>query len=198
MSTGAVLLRRSAVAVVERAAHHARSTRKAISRFAPRPQAFSLPSDAESAAVRAVRNISSFRLHYAVLLWLLLLASLFRHHRASMLFLMAASKALLFYGVLLRAFPNSNLLRRLLDRRLVLAFFLLLVVAELAVTNAIWNLLTALGFGVPVVLLHAVFRVRDESLVSEESGGAVGNGVDMDSSEKEKEEGDLESGGSSR
>ncbi|KAI4966690.1 hypothetical protein ZWY2020_037173 [Hordeum vulgare] len=31
------------------------------------------------------------------------------HHRASMLFLMAASKGLLLYGGLLRAFPNSTL-----------------------------------------------------------------------------------------
>lgn len=192
MANGAVILRRSAAAVVERAAAGARSTRKALTRFAPRAQAFAAPPDAEAAAVRAVRNVGSFRVHYAALLWGLLLASLAPRHRASMLFLMAASKLVLAYGVLLRVFPNSALLRRVLDRRLVLGLFLLAVLLELAATDALGCLFSAMALGLPIVLLHAVFRVRDDLLLAEEgSAAAAANGGDTP---EKKEEGDLESG----
>ncbi|XP_020093485.1 uncharacterized protein LOC109713718 [Ananas comosus] len=178
MANGAVILRRSAAAVVERAAAGARST--------------AAPPDAEAAAVRAVRNVGSFRVHYAALLWGLLLASLAPRHRASMLFLMAASKLVLAYGVLLRVFPNSALLRRVLDRRLVLGLFLLAVLLELAATDALGCLFAAMALGLPIVLLHAVFRVRDDLLLAEEgSAAAAANGGDTP---EKKEEGDLESG----
>ena len=147
---------------LDKACASARSGRRALARFAPRPSAFSPAADAEAAAVRAVRNLRTFRFHYAVIQWVLLLASLAPHHRASMLFLMAASKGLLLYGGLLKAFPNSALLRRLLDRRLVAALFVFLVLADLTAAAAIANLLFALAAGVPVVMLHAAFRVRDD------------------------------------
>ncbi|XP_008794911.1 PRA1 family protein F3-like [Phoenix dactylifera] len=192
MANYGAMLRRSGLGrATEAVAERARSTRKALSRFA-RPQAFACPADAEAAAVRAVRNVAYFRLHYALVLWILLLATLAPTHRASMLFLMAASKVALFYGVLLRAFPNSALLRRILDRRLVLALFLIVIVVELALTDAIKHLLLALAIGVPLVLLHAVFRVRDDLVAGDDAAAAV-DAAPL-SEKKEKEEPDLESG----
>jgi hypothetical protein len=173
----------------------ARSTRRALARFAPRPSAFSPAADAEAAAVRAVRNLRTFRFHYAVVQWVLLLSSLAPRHRASVLFLMAASKGLLLYGGLLKAFPNSALLRRLLDRRLVGALFVALVLADLTAAGAVDKLLFALAAGVPVVLLHAAFRVRDDL---EDGGG--GGGAEEDKKEdgvvvvEKKEDGDVETG----
>ncbi|XP_064952906.1 uncharacterized protein LOC135608797 isoform X2 [Musa acuminata AAA Group] len=190
MATYGGVLRRSA-AVVERARDSARRTRKALARFAC-PQAFAGPPDAEAAAVRAVRNLRSFRLHYALLLWVLLLASLFPRRRATMLFFMAASKAAFFYGVLLKAFPNSALLRQVLDRRLAAALVLAVVGVELVMTRAVPQFLLAMAIGLPVVLLHAVFRVRDDLTASSEEAAAAANGGELGPMLEEKQ--DLELG----
>ncbi|WOL16695.1 PRA1 family protein B2-like [Canna indica] len=189
MATYGGVLRRSA-AVVERARDGARSTRKAIARFA-RPQSFAAPPDAEAAAVRAVRNIRSFRFHYALLLWVLLLAALFPHRRATMLVLMAVSKLALFFGALLKAFPNSAILRRIFNRRLVSALVMTVIGAELSMTGAVPQFLLAMAIGVPIVLLHAVFRVQDDLTASGEEA-AIGNVGEFAPISEKKE--DLELG----
>ncbi|VAI11423.1 unnamed protein product [Triticum turgidum subsp. durum] len=115
-----------------------------------------------------------------------------------MLFLMAASKGLLLYGALLRAFPASALLRRLLDRRLVAAVFVALVLADLAAAGALPNLLFALAAGAPVVLLHAAFRVRDD--LEPGAAASADNGAGGEEEEatgvvvEKKEDGDMETG----
>ncbi|WOK98927.1 hypothetical protein Cni_G07639 [Canna indica] len=193
MTTYGAVVRRSA-AVVERARSQARSARRAIARFA-RPQSFAPPADAEAAAVRAVRNVASFRLHYAALLWFLLIASLFPRRRATMLFLMAFSKAALFYGALLKAFPASALLRRLVDGQIVTALAIVVILVEIVMTKAVPELLLAMGIGLPVVLLHAVFRVRDNLAENgdDKAMAAVGGVIDELDLPLEKKE-DLELG----
>ncbi|KAG0453043.1 hypothetical protein HPP92_025707 [Vanilla planifolia] len=135
---------------------HVRSAQRAISRFAG-PSSFSLPAGRSSATNRIRRNFTVFRVHYAILLWFILLSTLFHSHRASMLFLMAASKIALSYAVLLRIFPTS-LLRRFLDRHLVAVIFLTIVVVDLSLDGAIRNLFLSLIVATPFVLAHAVFR----------------------------------------
>ncbi|KAL6642672.1 hypothetical protein ACP70R_020853 [Stipagrostis hirtigluma subsp. patula] len=187
-------IRRAASSAVDRACAGARGFRRALARFAPRASAFAPAADAEAAAVRAVRNLRTFRFHYAALQWALLLASLAPRHRASVLFLMAASKGLLVYGGLLRAFPNSALLRRLLDRRLVGAVFVALVLADIAAAGAVANLLAALAAGVPIIVLHASFRVRDD--LEGPSPDATENGKEEEASAvvEKREDGDVEAG----
>ncbi|KAJ3681795.1 hypothetical protein LUZ60_014368 [Juncus effusus] len=201
ISGGAI--RRSAAAALDRVYNEVRSTRRAIIRFAPRLGGFGFPSDSESAAIRAVRNLRTFRLHYAILLWMLLLASLFPHHRPSMLLLMASSKAILCYAVLLKAFPGSTILRRVLDRRVVMVVFVLVVVGELTATGAVESLKMALEIGFPAVILHAVLRIRDDLLIAEEGDGdevaTAASAVVEKEKEREKREegsnnGDIENG----
>ncbi|URD82602.1 PRA1 family protein [Musa troglodytarum] len=146
-----------------------------------------------SAAVveHARDSARSTRLHYALLLWVLLLASLFPRRRATMLFLMAASKLALFYGALLRAFPNSALLRRIVDRRLVAALLMAVVGAEIVMTSAVPQFLLAMAVGAPLVLLHAVFRTQDDPAASGEDT-AAGNGGELGPILEKKE--DLELG----
>lgn len=193
--TAAGAIRRAASSAADRACAGFRGFRRALARFAPRPSAFGPAADAEAAAVRAVRNLRTFRFHYAALQWALLLAFLAPRHRASVLFLMAASKGLLVYGGLLKAFPNSALLRRLLDRRLVAAVFVALVLADIAAAGAVPSLLTALATGVPIVVLHASFRVRDD--LEGPAPEAAENGKEEDEASavvEKKEDGDVEAG----
>ncbi|KAG0454108.1 hypothetical protein HPP92_025412 [Vanilla planifolia] len=152
---------------------HVRSTQRAISRFAG-PSSFSLPAGCSSATNRIRRNFTVFRVHYAILLWFILLSTLFRSHRASMLFLMAASKIALSYAVLLRIFPNSSLLRRFLDRHLVAVIFLTIVVVDLSLDSAIRNLFLSLIVATPFVLAHAVFRIP-EAPPADEDGKIAGD-----------------------
>jgi hypothetical protein len=188
-------IRRAALSAVDRACAGARGFRRALARFAPQPSAFAPAADAEAAAVRAVRNLRTFRFHYAALQWALLLAFLAPRHRASVLFLMAASKGLLVYGGLLKAFPNSAILRRLLDRRLVAVVFLALVLADIAAAGAVPILLAALAAGVPIIVLHSSFRIRDD--LEGTSPEAAENGKEEEEEEfavVEKKDGDVEAG----
>ncbi|KAM3409771.1 hypothetical protein ACQJBY_002191 [Aegilops geniculata] len=175
---------------VDRACAAARGARRALARFAPRPSAFGAAADAEAAAVRGVRNARTFRYHYAALQWALLLASLAAAgHRASVLFLMAASKVLLVCLGLLAPFPRLTLLRRL-----VAAAFVALVLADLAAAGAVANLMAALAVGVPVIVLHASFRVRDDL-----EGPSTENGEEEEADEEaavveKREDGDAEAG----
>lgn len=190
MASYGAMLRPSALAssaVVERAKEGVRSTHKALARFA-RPRAFGLPPNTEAAAVRAVRNVIRFRLHYALLLWVILLASLAPRRRVSLVFLMASSKVAASYGVLLRAFPNSAFLHRIIDRRLVVALFLIVIVVQLALTGALKHLLLSLAAGIPVVLIHAVFQT-DGDLSATEAAAAE---LDPIAAEKKEGGGDLE------
>ncbi|KAF6989699.1 hypothetical protein CFC21_007001 [Triticum aestivum] len=175
---------------VDRACAAARGARRALARFAPRPSAFGAAADAEAAAVRGVRNARTFRYHYAALQWALLLASLAAAgHRASVLFLMAASKVLLVCLGLLAPFPRLVLLRRL-----VAAAFVALVLADIAAAGAVANLMAALAVGVPVIVLHASFRVRDDL-----EGPSTENGEEEEADEEaavveKREDGDTEAG----
>ncbi|KAK8944268.1 hypothetical protein KSP39_PZI008565 [Platanthera zijinensis] len=169
-----------------------RSARRAITRFA-RPGAFSLPAGRRAAASRAFRNLAAFRSHYALLLWISLLSFLFHSHRATVLFLMVVSKVALSYAVVLRIFPNSVLLQRILDRRVVVALFLALVIVKVVLAGAVANLLLSLAAAIPIILAHAVFRSPDDP----STAGAAENGKPSGELTplSEKKDSDLESSG---
>lgn len=197
MATYGAILRPTAVlsaatAAAERARFHARSARRAIARFA-RPGAFSLPASRAAAASRVSRNLAAFRTYYVLLLWFSLLAFLFPSHRATMLFLMAISKVILSYAVLLRLFPNSALLHRILDRRIVTGIFLVVVLVQLALASAVVSLFFAIAAVAPILVAHAVFRTPDTSLTS--VAGENGKVACEILPTSEKKNADLESGG---
>ncbi|VAH06297.1 unnamed protein product [Triticum turgidum subsp. durum] len=102
---------------------------------------------------------------------------------------MAASKVLLVCLGLLAPFPRLALLRRL-----VAAAFVALVLADLAAAGAVANLMAALAVGVPVIVLHASFRVRDDL-----EGPSTENGEEEEADEEaavveKREDGDTEAG----
>ncbi|CAL9782744.1 unnamed protein product [Musa acuminata subsp. burmannicoides] len=142
MATYGGVLRRSA-AVVEHARDSARSTRRALARFA-RPQAFAAPPDAEAAARIFLNRIKKFP------------------HILGKSYLLS---------------PNSALLRQIVDRRLVAALLMAVIGAEIVMTSAVPQFLLAMAVGVPLVLLHALFRTQDDPAASGEETTA-GNGGD--------------------
>lgn len=72
--------------------------------------------------------------------------------------------------------------------------FMVVVVGELVATRAVESLEMAAAVGLPVVVLHALFRIRDDLLIAEES---TVNGDETAASavvEKEKEREKREEG----
>lgn len=79
-------------------------------------------------------------------------------------------------------------MRKILDRRLVLGAFIGAVLVELVAAGAIARLGVAMGVGAPIVLLHAVFKTRDDIVASDLEGSREVDPIG------EKEGTDLESG----
>jgi hypothetical protein len=75
------------------------------------------------------------------------------------------------------------------------ALFVALVLADLVAAGAVDKLLFALAAGVPVVLLHAAFRVRDD-LEPAPDGGDDDKDKDKEDGVvvEKKEDGDVETG----
>jgi len=78
------------------------------------------------------------------------------------------------YFLLLRAFPNSVVLHRIIDKRVVLALLAIATAVQLILTKAGIHLAVTLASSVPVLLVHAVlwasydaFEVEDSSAKGE-------------------------------
>ncbi|KAF2322102.1 hypothetical protein GH714_006652 [Hevea brasiliensis] len=79
--------------------------------------------------------------------------------------------------LLLRAVPSSNIVHKILDKRVVLSVIVVASMFELVLTHAGIHLLVSLAGSLPVVLVHAVLWVREDFSVEEKSSGGVGVGA---------------------
>ncbi|KAL1535798.1 hypothetical protein AAHA92_28534 [Salvia divinorum] len=129
---------------------------------------FNIPSSPVSAAIRVARNLESFSLYYATFVWTVLFIALIPRRNVSIVYLVATTEVAFLYSLLLRAFPHSVLLHRIIDKRIV--FFVLFVVAAVALvlTDAALHLLIVLASTVPLVILHAALSKRDAPVEEEE------------------------------
>lgn len=143
-------------------------THKNMTHFNPL-QYFNIPSSPEAAAIRIVRNLRYFRIYYTLLVWLILFVSLIPRRRLSLILLVATTAVGCFYLLLLRAIPDSVILHRIIDPRLVVALLGIVTVVELVLTRATIHLLVSLAVGVLIILVHAVLRMGDDLYVTEEA-----------------------------
>lgn len=125
---------------------------------------FSIPSTAESAAARIVRNLARFKLLYALFIWGVLAIALIPARKVSLLLLSVTGNFTLLYALLLRAMPDSVVLHRLIDKRLVAALVVTGTAVEMILTRAGIHLVIVVVSCIPVILLHA-------ALVAPESDG---------------------------
>lgn len=92
--------------------------------------------------------------------------------KVSLVYLVATTYVTCIYLLLLRAQPNSVVLHRVIDKRLVLALLAVATAVELILTDAGIHLIGTLAGGVPVVIAHAVLCVADDLFVGEEACAA--------------------------
>ncbi|RDX79041.1 PRA1 family protein F2, partial [Mucuna pruriens] len=124
-----------------------------------------IPSTSEDAGVRIMRNMVNFGLYYTLFVWIILFITLIPRRKVSLILLVIMTYVTTLYCLLLRAFPNSVVLHRIIDKRAVLALLAVATAVQLILTEAV-----TLASSVPLVLVHAVlwasydtFQVEDAS-----------------------------------
>ncbi|KAK9273401.1 hypothetical protein L1049_018211 [Liquidambar formosana] len=133
---------------------------------------FNIPSSPEATAVRIIRNLSSYGEYYTIFVWVILFISLIPERKVSLIYLVAMTVVTCLYLLLLRDLPNSVVLHKIIDKRLVLAVLAIATAIELILTDAAIHLLATLAAGIPIILVHAVLKTRDDQFVNEEACAA--------------------------
>ncbi|KAB2626881.1 PRA1 family protein B6-like [Pyrus ussuriensis x Pyrus communis] len=131
---------------------------------------FNIPATPEATAVRIVRNFSYFGLYYTLFIFTILSITLVPQRKDSLIFLTVMTVVGCLYLVLLRVVPESLLLHKTVERLVVLVLLAIGTMIELILTDAAVHLFVTLASVIPILLVHAVFRVRDDVFV-EEAGG---------------------------
>ncbi|KAK9120995.1 hypothetical protein Syun_018612 [Stephania yunnanensis] len=133
----------------------------------------SVPSSVEATAMRIIGNFRSYIMYYTLVVWVILFISLVPRRRIALLFLVLVSLVTSNYLLLLRALPNSVVLHRHIDKRLVLFMLLIVTVVGIIVTRGGIHLLASIGIGLPLILLHAILTVPNDLPTSEDAAAAA-------------------------
>lgn len=132
-----------------------------------------IPSTSEAAGVRIMRNIGSFGLYYTLFVWIILFITLIPKRKVSLILLVIMTYVTTVYCLILRSFPNSAVLHRIIDKRVVLALLAVATAVQLILTEAGIHLAVTLASSVPLVLLHAVLWANFDAFVVESGKGEM-------------------------
>lgn len=133
---------------------------------------FNLPPTPEAAAVRIIRNLSYFGLYYVLFMWVILFIALLPKRKVSLVFLVVMTVVTCLYVLVLRLLPISVVLHKVIDKRLVFALIVIVTAVEMVLTRAAIHFFVTVAAATPVVMVHAVLRVRDDLFVNEENCAA--------------------------
>ncbi|XP_027353102.1 uncharacterized protein LOC113863653 [Abrus precatorius] len=131
----------------------------------------SIPLTAEDAGVRIIKNMGTFGLYYTLFVWIILFITLIPQRKVSLILLVIMTYVTTIYCLVLRAFPNSVLLHRIIDKRFVLALLAIATAVQLILTEAGIHLAVTLACSVPIVLVHAVLWASFEAFEFENASG---------------------------
>ncbi|KMT16856.1 hypothetical protein BVRB_2g043360 [Beta vulgaris subsp. vulgaris] len=120
-----------------------------------------IPSSSEIAALRILRNLSTFLPLYVIFIWIILLIALIPCRKFSLFLLLINTNFAVIYSLALRAFPTSVLLHQWIDKRIVFALLVIASAVEMIITEAGLHLLFTLVGTVPVILIHAVLQATE-------------------------------------
>ncbi|KAJ1443642.1 Prenylated rab acceptor PRA1 [Sesbania bispinosa] len=133
-----------------------------------------IPLTAEAAAVRIIRNLGNLGLYYTLFVWIILFITLIPQRKVSLILLVIMTYVTSLYLLLLRACPNSVLLHRIIDKRVILTLLAIATAVQLILTEAGIHLAVTLACSMPIVLIHAVlwagcdaYEIEDASATGE-------------------------------
>ncbi|XP_061359714.1 uncharacterized protein LOC133303759 [Gastrolobium bilobum] len=135
---------------------------------------FNIPLTAEAASVRIIKNLVNLGLYYTLFVWIILFITLIPQRKVSLILLVIMTYVTTLYLLLLRAYPNSVVLHRIIDKRFVLTLLAVATAVQLILTEAVIHLAVTLACSIPLVLIHAVlwvgfeaFEIEDASVTGE-------------------------------
>lgn len=115
-----------------------------------------IPLTQDAAASRIIRNLGNLGLYYTLFIWIILFITLIPERKVSLILLVIMTYVTTLYCLLLRACPNSVVLHRIIDKRIVFSLLFIATAIQLILTEAGIHFAVTLTCSVPVVLLHAV------------------------------------------
>ncbi|XP_052171646.1 PRA1 family protein F3-like [Diospyros lotus] len=125
---------------------------------------FDIPSSPEAAAARIIRNLTYFGPYYLIFVWSILAIPLLPQRKVSFMILVAMTIVTCLFLLLLRLQPM------VIEKFLVLALIAIVTMVAMILTNAAIHFFASLAGSVPVILIHAVLRTRDDQVVDDEAG----------------------------
>ncbi|KAJ7961974.1 PRA1 family protein [Quillaja saponaria] len=135
---------------------------------------FNFPLSLEAAGLRVAKSLAYFGLYYTLFVWIILFISLIPLRKNSLILLVIMTYVTTMYLLLLREFPNSALLHRIIDKGLVLFVLAIVTTVELIMTNAGLHLAVTLACALPIVSIHAIFWINDDVSEGEEVASIAG------------------------
>ncbi|XP_057756841.1 uncharacterized protein LOC130976095 [Arachis stenosperma] len=120
---------------------------------------FSIPLTSESAAVRIIRNFGIYGLYYTHFVWIILFITLIPARKVSLILLVIMTYVTSLFLLILRTWPNSFLLHKIINKWFVLAVIAVATAVQLVLTDAGIHLAVTLACSMPLVLVHAVLWV---------------------------------------
>lgn len=115
-----------------------------------------IPLTQEVAASRIIRNLKNIGLYYTLFIWIILFITLIPDRKLSLILLVIMTYVTTLYCLILRSCPNSHLLHRIIDKKIVLTFLVIATAIQLIMTDAGTHFAITSTCSVPVVLLHSV------------------------------------------
>ncbi|KAL2330102.1 hypothetical protein Fmac_017683 [Flemingia macrophylla] len=134
----------------------------------------SIPSTSEAAGIRIMKNMVNFGLYYTLFVWIILFITLIPMRKVSLILLVIMTYVTTLYILLLRAFPNSVVLHRVIDKRVVMALLAVATTVQLILTEAGIHLAVTLASSMPVVLVHAVLWASYDAFEIEDASSGRG------------------------
>ncbi|XP_028804641.1 uncharacterized protein LOC114759603 [Neltuma alba] len=123
-----------------------------------------IPLTPVSAALRIIRNLGNLGLYYTLFVWIILFIALIPERKVSLILLVIMSYVTTLYLLLLRAYPSSYVLHRVIDKRFVLALLAIATMVQLIVTRAGIHLGVTLACSMPLVLFHSVLWISHQEI----------------------------------